>query len=266
MIKLSVIIPLFNGQDTILRAIHSVENQSMTVIYEIIVVNDGSTDCSERVVRDYISLNNNRKIFLFNKDNGGAASARNYGIQKSKGEFIALLDADDEWEPDKLRVQFDLLRKNKDVVLVGTTFNGKIYNDTFLKKFKEEAIITFKDQIFKNYFQPSTVIFRKNILNKTGLFPENQRYAEEGRFFFEVTKFYKCVLINQSYLIFGSGKRGFGHSGLSANLKEMQKGEIMNLIYVKRKGYITNSLFVIAIIYSYLKYLRRLFIQFLGQI
>lgn len=259
MIELSVIIPLYNAQDTIMKAIHSVENQSMAISYEIIVVNDGSTDNSERILLDYIASNKN--LFLFTKLNGGAASARNYGIKKSRGRYIALLDADDEWNTDKLKAQFDLLYKNEDVALVGTTFNGKVYHDNFVKKFSQETIITFKDQIFRNYFQPSTVIFRKKIIENVELFPEDQRYAEEGRFFFEVSKFYKCVLINQSYLIFGSGKRGFGHSGLSANLKEMQKGEIMNLVYIKHKRYISQGLFLIAIVYSYMKYFRRLFIQ-----
>ena len=75
-----------------------------------------------------------------------------------------------------------------------------------------------------------------------------------------IAKIFKCVLLNEQLVHYGQGKGGFGVSGLSANLKEMQKGELRNLRYAYNNNYISLSKFMIAIVYSVLKYIRRIFI------
>ncbi|MFC0779303.1 glycosyltransferase family 2 protein [Flavobacterium sp. HJSW_4] len=93
----SVVIPLYNKADHIENTIKSIFDQTF-IDYEIIIINDGSTDASEATVRRF----NDNRIQIFNQKNQGASVARNLGIEKSSGRFIAFLDADDYWFPNHL--------------------------------------------------------------------------------------------------------------------------------------------------------------------
>jgi len=93
----SVVIPLYNKADHIENMIKSIFDQTF-IDYEIIIINDGSTDASEATVRRF----NDNRIQIFNQKNQGASVARNLGIEKSSGRFIAFLDADDYWFPNHL--------------------------------------------------------------------------------------------------------------------------------------------------------------------
>ena len=106
---ISVVIPAYNAAQCIGRAIDSVLAQSFCD-YEIIVVNDGSTDDTAGVVSQYGS-----KVIYIYQENAGDGPARNAGIAAAKGDWIAFLDADDEWLPDKLKQQIELLDRNPDL-------------------------------------------------------------------------------------------------------------------------------------------------------
>jgi glycosyltransferase involved in cell wall biosynthesis len=99
----SVIIPAYNAERYIAVALESVSGQSRQVA-EIIVVDDGSTDSTEEVVRE-----GGGSIRLIKQDHNGAGAARNLGVRSAQGEYLAFLDADDLWEPEKVRVQTDVL-------------------------------------------------------------------------------------------------------------------------------------------------------------
>jgi hypothetical protein len=115
--RVSVVIPAYRSGQTIRRAIDSVLAQTH-VPAEIIVVDDGSPDDQAAVVeRTYGS-----KVAVVRKPNGGAASARNAGIDRATGDFIAFLDADDYWERDKLALQLAIFRHHPDVGLVAGAF------------------------------------------------------------------------------------------------------------------------------------------------
>ena len=90
--KLSIIVPLYNKEKEIKHTLDTLFNQSFSD-FEVIIVNDGSTDNSAEIVKAY----HNEKIRLFNQVNGGAATARNKGVELAKSEWVAFLDADDEW-------------------------------------------------------------------------------------------------------------------------------------------------------------------------
>ncbi len=112
----SVIIPAYNSEQYIRRAIDSVLAQTHPAS-EIIVVDDGSTDNTCEMVQRY-----GPPVRYLYQANAGPGAARNTGIQAAKGEWIAFLDSDDEWAPEKLQVQLDLLHRNPDLVWATSNF------------------------------------------------------------------------------------------------------------------------------------------------
>ena len=98
MVFFSIVIPLFNKANHVENTIKSILSQTF-IDYEIIVINDGSTDNGEALVRGF----NDDRIQVYNQENQGVSVARNLGIEKSKGKLIAFMDADDFWFPDHLQ-------------------------------------------------------------------------------------------------------------------------------------------------------------------
>ncbi|MEY2738184.1 MAG: UDP-Glc:alpha-D-GlcNAc-diphosphoundecaprenol beta,3-glucosyltransferase WfgD [Bacteroidota bacterium] len=253
----SVIIPVYNSSGTIKRALNSVLKQDCDEEIEIIVVNDGSTDNSLEVIEKFIANHPNKRFKLISQKNGGVSKARNTGLLNSEGDYIAFLDSDDAWLSSKLRIQIEILKSNSFIDLIGAAFEGFYFE----KKQEGDLFkVDFKSLVFKNYFQPSTVVLKKYVFEEIGLFDENQKYAEEGNFFFRVSQKYNCFFLNTKLINYGDGKQGFGVTGLSANLKEMEKGELKNLKFAYRNKWINRFTYTVAVMYSLLKYIRRIII------
>jgi glycosyltransferase involved in cell wall biosynthesis len=118
----TAVIPVYNGERFLFETIESVLAQTYPNI-ECIVVNDGSTDDTGKVVQSF-----GDKVRYFEKPNGGVSSARNLGIEKAEGELIAFLDADDLWQPEKIEKQVALYREHQDV---GMIYSGvRLVNET----------------------------------------------------------------------------------------------------------------------------------------
>lgn len=246
---------MYNAESSIQRCVSSVVNQTYKGSVEIIIVNDGSTDNGKELIKDYKIKNEHINIILINKKNGGVSSARNEGMKVASGDFIAFLDSDDEWLPSKLQRQMEILEKDNSIdFLAGIIFEAPEQLSGRLK------VIVLKNLIFKNYFQPSTVIMKKQVYSTIREFNESQRYAEEGNYFMRIAHQFKCVLLYEKLIVYGDGKSGFGESGLSANLLEMEKGELLNLKFAYTNSYINGSVYILAKSYSLLKYVRRILI------
>ncbi len=260
---ISVIIPIYNAEQTIVSALDSIKNQTFTrKKFEIIIVNDGSTDAGSKVVENYIEEHPQMNIILLHQKNGGVSNARNTGLKIAKGDYIALLDADDEWDSTKIEKQIDYFEnKNLEIDFLATARNNnKILFPYYIKNGFAE--ITFNKLLIRNEAQPSTVMFKRKVLENTGYFDDNQRYAEDVNFWMKVSFKNRMYILGESLVISGKGKRSFGVSGLSANLSEMAKGFNKNLkeMYMLKKinylQYIYFSLFYEA------KYLLLLFRNF----
>jgi len=249
----SVVIPMYNAQNDILRCLTSVLNQTYKHL-EVIVVNDGSKDNSESLVNEFIHKHPELKITLINKPNGGVSSARNAGLKLAKGDFIALLDSDDDWYSNKIETQLNYFKQDSTIDFIACNPIKERIKWFMFKKFGEVNHIKVNDLIYKNYFQPSTVIFKQDIVERIGLFDENQRYAEEGNYFMRIAHQYQCVLVNHKLIGYGSGKAGFGHSGLSGNIFEMEKGELKNLFFAYKSGFINVFQLLLALLFSLFKY------------
>lgn len=256
---ISVVIPMYNSENTIEKCIESVLNQSYKGKIEIIVVNDGSKDNSRQVVEEI--LKNNSKdidIVLINKENGGVSTARNAGMKAANGNWIALLDSDDEWLEHKLERQVQILNENLHIDFLGAGRNGEQFSRILWKKLGHLTRISSRALLGKFIFIVPTVIFKKEILSDVGNFDENQKFAEEGIFFIKIAQKYNCYLLNESVAFTGGGKPHFGHSGLSGNLKEMEKGELKNLKEVLNLKIVNYFEYLALVLFSYTKYIRRI--------
>jgi glycosyltransferase involved in cell wall biosynthesis len=252
IIDVSIIVPVYNGALFIEQCINSLLDQTYRGNVEIIIINDGSTDNSLNLLNKLYGTH--PKIQIYTKENGGVSSARNFGIMKSKGNFICFCDIDDSWLNNKLTTQIEIIN------LFCCDFLGsvlKVNNKNFILK-----KITLRNLLYKNYFQPSTVIMKKSVCEVVGLFDENQKYAEEGNYFMRIANAgFKCYLLNKKLTNYGiEQKSGFGESGLSANLFEMELGELKNIKYAHKNNYINFISFVFFTIFSMLKYVRRILI------
>jgi glycosyltransferase involved in cell wall biosynthesis len=173
----SVIIPVYNRENTISRAIQSVLNQTYQN-FEIIIVDDFSSDETVNTVRKLME-NDNRIQLLLNNKNRGANYSRNRGIKYSKGKFIALLDSDDQWLKPKLLKQLNLFYKHIDDKL-GVVYCGAIYIDQNSKgyyqlPYKEGNILI--DLLSRNYIIAggSNCLIKKKVFNECGLFDESKK-------------------------------------------------------------------------------------------
>lgn len=83
------------------------------------MINDGSKDQSEELIQNYICEHSELPISYYSKENGGASSARNFGMRRAKGEYIAFLDSDDLWMPEKIEVQMKILLQHREIVFLG---------------------------------------------------------------------------------------------------------------------------------------------------
>lgn len=255
--SISVIIPMYNSQDTIERAIMSIYNQTASsFICEIIVVNDGSTDSSLEVL-EKIKTKNNIAIKIINKENGGVSTARNAGMKEANGNWIALLDSDDMWFNNKIEEQLQILDKNKEIDFLSCNMDDKpvrILNKEINTLYK----VSVQDLCLKMLSQPSTVIFKRKIFREIGGFDEKQRYAEDGNYFLHICNKYNYYHYPLQVINYGYGKEGFGVSGLSKNLKEMYKGNVKNLKDIRHEKIISRTFYFNMRIFHFLKYIRRI--------
>lgn len=181
----SIIVPIYNVEEYLKRCIDSLVNQTYKDI-EIILVNDGSTDSSLNICKEY--ANQHKIIKLIDKMNGGLSSARNAGLKHCQGEYIAFVDSDDWVEPNYIEVLLDVLEKhNVDIAQCSYVKEvGQVNSSKIINQYNEE-ILTGKDAIKKLYIKDDYVktvvawnkLYRRNIFERIR-FPEGLNYEDEA--------------------------------------------------------------------------------------
>jgi len=256
--KISVVIPMYNSKETIVSTLNSIKSQTaFEQLMEIIVINDGSTDNSLSIVTNYIKINKDMPIVLIDKTNGGVSSARNAGMKAAKGEWIALLDSDDEWFPRKIEIQMKTIRENPEIDFLGGDFQDQGLKILW-KKINGLYKANVKDVCLKVFPQTSVAIFKRNIFVEIGGYDENQSYAEDMNYFLKICSKYNYYHLPIQMICYGSGKPGFGFSGLSANLKKMHEGNIKNIRELKDNAIIGNLFYCFLRVFYWIKYVRRI--------
>lgn len=260
LINISVVIPMYNSKDTIVNALNSIKNQTaFQQILEIIVINDGSMDNSLSIVKNYIEDNEDMPIVIINKPNGRVSAARNSGMKVAKGEWIALLDSDDEWLPQKIEIQLKTIQKHPEIDFLGGDIDNKGLKILW-KRIKGLYKADVKDVCLKMFPQTSVAIFKKSIFEKIGGYDENQSYAEDGNYFLKICTHYNYYHLPVQMVCYGGGKPGFGFSGLSANLIKMYEGNIKNIKELKRDSVISNGFYAFLRAFYWAKHVRRILI------
>jgi len=188
----SVIIPTYNRKHTLKRAIQSVYIQSLPP-FEIIVVDDGSNDgTKEWVKQKYPGIK-----YIYQK-NSGVSSARNKGIKIARGDWIALLDSDDEWLPNKLNEQINKIKLNLDVKILHSNEiwirNGVRVNQ--MKKHKKFGGYIFEKCLDMCRISPSSVMLKKAIFDDIGTFDESLKVCEDYDLWLRITSKYPVCFLD----------------------------------------------------------------------
>lgn len=190
----SVIIPLYNKENFIEDTLHSILNQTFSD-YELIIVNDSSTDNSEEKVLQFTDS----RIRYFFKENGGVSSARNYGISVAQAEYITFIDADDYWYPNFLEEMFLNINQFKNEKVFAAAFEietlKKIIPAVYsIKKSSDSQIINYFEASQKeSAIWSSCVIFHKSVFEKIGDFDINLKSGQDTDLWVRIGLVYPIV-------------------------------------------------------------------------
>lgn len=180
---ISVVIPLYNKKECVAHTLECVLNQTYQE-FEVVVVDDGSTDGSAEAVEGF----EDERIRLIRQENGGVSAARNRGIKEARSEYVAFLDADDEWKPEHLQTLVELMEKYPQCGSYSTNYEfkqGDKVKQTILNKIPFEG----EDGVLTNYFEVAscshppvcsiTICVKKSLLNDIGGFPVGIKSGED---------------------------------------------------------------------------------------
>jgi len=217
----SIVITTYNRRAFLKEAVLSVINQDYKN-KEVIVVDDGSFDGSSEEVR-HLPL---RYVW---KQNRGISSARNMGIQVSKGEFIAFLDVDDLWKKGKLTQQMSIMADNDaDISYTDEIWirNGEHLNQK--NRHKKYSGFIFERCLPLCIISPSSVVIRRKLFDEVGLFDESLPVCEDYDMWLRITCRYPVLFIDKQFII----KRGGHKDQLSRAYRAMDRFRIQSLVKI----------------------------------
>lgn len=224
----SVIIPTYNRAGTLMRSIRSVMEQSYSE-WELIIVDDGSTDNTKDIVKPVLEQDV-RIRYICCPENKGQASARNTGIQAAQGEYVAFQDSDDCWLPDKLQLQMSMMEAHPEYGLV---YGQMVYNENEVLSIPFPPLNAgewiFKECLKQNLISTQTMLVRRTIFDKIGLFDTNMSALEDYELALRITKNYPVGFVTEpvvtAYKSTDSVSRDLGKHLISSSiiLKKYEK-------------------------------------------
>ncbi len=219
--KVSVIITAYNSASTITAAINSALQQTVPP-YEVIVIDDGSTDSTADLVAGYSD-----RVRLVRQSNQGPSAARNTGLAMASGDFIAFLDGDDTWHPEKLAIQLSWFKKIDQIDLIATSWTRSTPE---LRGSVESVIwLTYADLITLNRFQTSTAMVRTSLAQRVGTFDSRLDGVEDWDYWIRCSRSGTLALIDQPLVHYHDSS-----TGVSKNLQRYL--ETMSLLLEKHRA------------------------------
>lgn len=213
--RISVVIPTYNRAGQIAGALRSVLDQTCAP-FEVIVVDDGSTDDTEQAVAPFME-----RIRYIKTANGGASAARNRGIMEARGEWIAFLDSDDTWFPEKLQRQLECIEHTGDkVCFTGSTdeSGGRIDDlskmDPLLEEGGQRGYVAGDCRLFKYPRHPfvQSMMVERIALMKSGLFDESLKVAEDTKLIYRLVLEFGYGVVNDKLVFICRDRESAGLS------------------------------------------------------
>lgn len=252
----SVVIPCYQSSRTIQRALDSVFKQTLKP-KEVILIDDASGDDTIDMLLAIEKQFNGWVKIVRLEINSGAGEARNAGWDIATGNYVAFLDADDTWHLDKLKIQYEYMENEPDVVLSG-------HHCEFIKKtnavhskshkYKITSISKYATLI-KNPFSTPTVMIKRDCNLR---FHRGKRYAEDF-FLWQQVAFSGAKVVRIEMSLAFVHKPKYGDGGLSSHLLAMEKAELNNFYQLLKMDNIGLFLYLISSVFSLIKYLKRIF-------
>ncbi|MCG3658919.1 glycosyltransferase family 2 protein [Aliarcobacter butzleri] len=269
MENLSVIIPVYNNENIL----DNIQNKILYLsnhFIQIIIVDDCSLDNTFLELNNFIKRNNLTNIEIYkNNQNMGPSYSRNIGLKKASSDYIAFLDSDDDWHPQKIKIQIEMMKKFN-FKISGTKHkiieSKELYKEQLIDYQKLEnipfSIVKWPKILFVSPFATPSVIIHKSL--KEYLFDETIRYSEDYNLWKRITYKNKAIKIELPLTFTFKHDYISESNSLSSNLKEMQLGvekSFKNLI-ISNEIFLLDKLFLVfGLYFSKFKYIRRLFIR-----
>lgn len=249
--SVSVVIPCFNAEETILRALESVQAQTLPVL-EIICVDDCSTDQTARIIETFRA--NHSTVRLLNTSrNSGPSTVRNLAWDAASGDYVAFLDADDQWHPEKIAVQYRWMCEHPQVDLCGHAHVIGLPNravDPAPAKMTFKAFgIAPEEILLSNPFVTPSVMVKRALKFR---FEPERRYTEDYLLWMQICLDGHRVVMLDAPLVFVS--KGRGREKLSGNYFKMRVGDIENYWQLWREQKISFFKMCLLIPFSLLKF------------
>jgi len=224
----SVIIPTYNRAEMLPRAIDSVLSQTFRN-FELIVVDDGSTDRTADALAAYQD-----RVILLTRPHRGVSAARNQGLTAARGEFIAFLDSDDYWLPEKLTVQVDFFRQHPRSFICQTEEvwyrRGQRVNPG--KKHAKPSGDIFLSSLELCLVSPSAVMIRKELFDRVGVFDESLPACEDYDLWLRIAARYPVYRLDEPLVV----KTGGHYDQLSRTTPALDKYRVQAILKLLRSG------------------------------
>jgi GT2 family glycosyltransferase len=230
----SVIVPAYNAEKTLLETIQSVLQQTLTD-FELIVINDGSTDSTLAL----LATIEDPRLTVFSYENGGLSAARNRGIERSSGEFITFADADDLWTPEKIESQVAALRKgvqkgvqsdtqpstkeNESVAKAGVAYSWTRSMDFSGQLFYDGNADVYSGDVYAQLLRcnfitsGSNVMITRQVIESTGVFDSTLRYCEDWDYYLRLAREWSFVVVPRYQVLYRQTEGS--HSSNIANME-----------------------------------------------
>ena len=192
MPTVSVIIPTYNRAELLRQAINSVFAQTVDN-YEIIVVDDGSTDHTASVIQSYADS----RLRYVTRAHGGVSAARNYGIEMARGRYVAFLDSDDLFLPGKLEIQTQLMEAHADAGMVYSAYNSVDADGSFLATHPAPRYPSYREMLLACTIATPTVLARREALEAAGGFDTAMHLAEDIDLWCRITRRYSVLAVDE---------------------------------------------------------------------
>lgn len=228
--RVSIVVPAYNAAGVITATIQSVLASTFTD-FELIVLDDGSTDGTADIVRSF----DDSRVRLVRHTNRGMSATRNAGLAMSRSEFVALLDADDVWHPQKLALQVALLEQQPEVDLCFTefqTWHGEPAEEFFtrLGNLQTEDRLTgwiYPLMVMTNFTLPSSVLYRRRLADRLGPFRCDDHQTDDWEYFTRASRLTRVAKLSTPLVLYRQSANSLSKRVPRHNATEDMRGQLL---------------------------------------